>query len=351
MIFGVLMTTSAIAEYKNQVTTKGAASMGFLDTLSVAKKILIDSNRTPKSKLPEIQPDFSVFLETSEKMKFIWFGHSTFLLNLDDQLVLIDPVFHHASPFSFLVNRFQAPVVTLDKLPKVDTIVISHDHYDHLDKLTIEFYKNSDVKFLVPKGVGRHLKGWGIAEANIKELNWHESVTVNDIHYKAAPAQHFSGRGLFDRNETLWASWIIEGKSEKVYYSGDSGYGPHFKEIGQKDGPFDYAFLENGQYNIRWPDVHMQPEETLQALIDLEAKVLIPAHWGMFDLSLHHWTEPIVRTHTIAKNWDLPILTPRLGEIVDQNNRPTLEWWKPYIEEQQNTITAPQVLNPKLVTK
>lgn len=315
-----------------------------LETLSLMKKVFLDGSRKPSGKLPERRPDLLSFLKRSDHMKFIWFGHSTFLLNVDDHIILVDPVFHHASPFSFLVKRFQAPVLNLSELPFVETILISHDHYDHLDRHTIAFYKEKETRFLVPSGVGKHLRNWGIADSRITELSWHETAEINGTIFRAAPAQHFSGRGFFDRNVTLWASWIIEGKNDKIYYSGDSGYGPHFQEIGRKYGPFDYAFMENGQYNVRWPDVHMQPEETLQALIDLNAEFLIPVHWGMFDLSLHHWTEPIVRTYTIAKNWDIPILTPRLGEIVDWNNHPDEPWWEPFI----NTHSEERSLNENI---
>lgn len=330
-LLGVSMTTTSPAAYKNQNEERN--QMGFMDTLSVMKRIFFNNDRTPKKKLPEIKPDFHSFLAPSEIMKFIWFGHSTFLMNVDNHIILVDPVFHHASPFSFMVKRFQPPVVSLKELPPVDTIVISHDHYDHLDKHTVLFYRDTDTHFLVPMGVGNHLREWGIPDSRITELNWHETATFKNVKFRATPAQHFSGRGFFDRNETLWASWIIEGEIDKIYYSGDSGYGPHFREIGEKYGPFDFAFLENGQYNKLWPDVHMQPEETLQAQIDLNAHTLIPVHWGMFDLSLHHWTEPIERTYTIASNWDIPILTPQLGEIVDRFNQPSLAWWEPFLKK------------------
>jgi hypothetical protein len=207
LVLGVLMTTSTLAAYENQNTSKEVNKMGFFETLSVVKKVFFDSSlRIPKEKLPEVQPDFVSFLRPSETMKFIWFGHSTLLLNVENHIILVDPVFHRASPFSFLVNRFQAPVKNLDKLPAVDTIVISHDHYDHLDKLTVDFYKNAETTFLVPKGVGEHLKDWGIPASRIEELSWHESVKIKDTTFRATPAQHFSGRGMFDRNETLWAS-------------------------------------------------------------------------------------------------------------------------------------------------
>lgn len=352
-IAGALMTTKSPAAYTNQDKDKGPGDMGVLDMISVIKKSFFDkSERIPKARLPEVTPDLKAFLEPSEVMKFIWFGHSTLLLNVDSHIILIDPVFHNAGPLSFLIPRFQPPVVKLKELPQVHTIVISHDHYDHLDEKAIKFFKDKTTRFLVPKGVGAHLRDWGIPDSRITELGWNESAVDHDVIFRAVPAQHFSGRSLFDRNETLWASWIIEGKKEKIYYSGDSGYGPHFKEIGEKYGPFDYAFIENGQYNTLWPDVHMQPEESLQALIDLDAEVFIPVHWGMFDLSLHHWSEPIVRTYTIAKNWDIPILTPRIGETVDGLNQPDSPWWEEVAKATvKGTVPDRHIVIPEFATK
>lgn len=350
------MTTSTLAEYKNQTEDKKPPSMGLIETFGLMKKMLCDTSRIPAEKMPEVKPDFLDFMKKSEHMKFIWFGHSTLLLNLDDHTILIDPVFHNASPVSFIGKRFQKPVVELSELPPVDSIVISHDHYDHLDKLTVEYFRTKETKFYVPKGVGAHLEDWGIPQERITELSWHESAMSGPIVFTATPAQHFSGRGLFDRNETLWASWVIQGVTEKIYYSGDTGYGPHFKEIGEKYGPFEYAFIENGQYNVRWPDVHMQPEESLQAYVDLDAHTFIPVHWGMFDLSLHHWTEPIVRTHTIAMNWDIPIITPRLGETVDWFHSPNTPWWTKFIpaeikkeenHDQNNFYPAVSIESPR----
>jgi len=330
------LSTSALADHHNQLPHKGTPALGLIGTLKLVREIFFAKDRIPTQKLPEIRPNFDKFLQPSEHLKFIWFGHSTLLFNLEGQNILLDPVFTNASPVSFLIKRFQPPVVPLEGLPDVQTIVISHDHYDHLDKRTVEFYREKATRFLVPTGVGQHLRDWGIEGHRITELAWHEEVTLDGIKFRAAPAQHFSGRGLFDRNDTLWASWIIEGKADKIYYSGDSGYGPHFQEIGRQYGPFTHAFMENGQYNDRWPDVHMRPEETIQAFIDLNAETLIPVHWGMFDLSLHHWTEPIVRTHGFAQRWDIPLITPQLGEVVDFFHHPSTMWWEPFIPQQKS---------------
>lgn len=317
---------------------KSVPEIGFMESLSLFKKVLLDkSSRSPKSNLPEVKPDLTEFLKPAENMKFIWFGHSTLLLNIDGKIIMIDPVFFHASPLEFMVKRFQPPVLKLEQLPHIDIIVISHNHYDHLDKKTIKHFKNKSTGFIVPIGVGDNLREWEIPGQRIVELNWGETISHNGLSFTATPAQHFSGRGFFDRNETLWASWIIRGLNENLFYSGDSGYGDHFKEIGRRYGPFDVTFIENGQYNERWPDVHMQPEESLQAHLDLNGKIFVPVHWGMFSLALHHWNEPIERSYKIATAWDIPILTPQLGEITDIGdpivNRP---WWNLQTEEKSN---------------
>lgn len=305
--------------------------MGFIEGLKVMKEIrTTKARRIPQAKLPEVKPDIKEFLAPSDFLKFIWLGHSTLLLNMEGKIFLIDPVFgKSASPFDFMIPRFQPAPISLNQLPYIDAIVISHDHYDHLDRSTVKHFIHKTTKFIVPLGVGKHLTDWGIEGSRITELNWGDSTSQSGIKFTATPARHFSGRSLFDRNKTLWASWVIEGKDDKIFYSGDSGYGTHFQEIGKRYGPFDVAFMENGQYNERWPDVHMQPEETLQALIDVDAKILVPVHWGMFDLALHHWSEPISRTHKIATAWEIPIFTPILGEIVDTGNRPVaIPWWE-----------------------
>jgi L-ascorbate metabolism protein UlaG (beta-lactamase superfamily) len=337
-------------QYTNLRPEAGPAKLGVMDTLSLIKKAFFDrSERIPMGKLPEVKPDLIKFLIPTEEMKFIWFGHSTLLLHLDGQTILIDPVFSgSASPFSFLVKRFQPPVLSLSELPPIDSILLSHDHYDHLDKETIKFFKNKTTKFIVPLGVGSRLQKWGIPSERIRELSWGESVSESTITFTAAPAQHFSGRGLFDRNKTLWASWVIKGQFENIFFSGDSGYDVHFKDIGNRFGPFQYAFLENGQYNERWPDVHMQPEDTIQAYVDLNAQTLIPIHWGMFDLSLHHWSEPIIRLSKFTKAWHIPMLTPRLGEVIEASTHKSENWWEGLATEESQ---LPQFTTQELALK
>lgn len=287
----------------------------------------------PARPLPEVKPDISKFGLHSEHVKIIWFGHSSVLLNVSRKIIFIDPVFSgSASPFSFMVKRFQKPVLDLNELPEIDYIVISHDHYDHLDKMTIKYFRDKKTEFLVPLGVGSYLRDWGIDSRRITELDWWENTKKDKIEFIAAPSQHFSGRGLFNRDSTLWASWIIKTGKISIFFSGDSGYDIHFSEIGRKYGPFDIAFIETGQYNEKWKEVHMLPEEAAQAYFDLKAKKYIPVHWCMFELAMHPWFQPAA---DIAKEADLSridLVTPMLGEIVTLDNKlKTGRWWEPLV--------------------
>ena len=287
-------------------------------------------DRVPAGKLPEVRPDIARFLEPSDDLKVIWFGHSSFLLNMDNKVILVDPVFSEAaSPVSFMVQRFQKPVLELKELPKIDYLLISHDHYDHLDTESIKFFVDEDITFVTPLGVGSHLRGWGVPSEKIIEKDWWESEKLEGIEFIATPAQHFSGRnGIYD-NETLWASWVIKSENHNIYFSGDSGYDTHFKEIGNRFGPFEVAFLETGQYDKKWEEVHMPPEEAVIAFRDLRAKKYFPVHWGMFELALHPWFDPIERIFKLSKEQDLELIAPKIGAIVSINESDGIEkWWE-----------------------
>lgn len=284
----------------------------------------------PMDKLPEQVPDISEFVKPNEHTKLIWFGHSTFLLNISGTIVLVDPVFSgYASPVSFAAKRFQPSVLSLDALPEIDVILISHDHYDHLDQDSVEYFAKSPTLFISALGVGVHLKRWGISADNIIEKDWWDSHTVFGIEFTAAPAQHFSGRDGINNDETLWASWIINSTQSRLFYSGDSGYDIHFKEIGERYGPFDLSIIENGQYNIDWSEVHMFPAQTLQAHLDVNAEYLMPVHWGMFELAFHTWYEPVETLSNLAQEKGVELLTPILGQIniLDSSLR-TEQWWR-----------------------
>lgn len=285
---------------------------------------------SPEFPLPSVKPDIQKFLELSPSVKAIWFGHSTLLFNIDGKTILVDPVFsNYASPFSFIIKRFQPPALSLAELPPIDYIVISHDHYDHLDINTIKHFVKSKTLFIVPLGVGSHLKGWGIDGARITELDWWQKHEASGLSFIATPAQHFSGRSLTDRNKTLWSGWIFQNQSQKIFYSGDSGYGAHFKEIGSKYGPFDAAYIDIGQYNELWPEVHLPPEQALQAFLDVNARSLVPVHWGAFVLAKHSWYEPVERMSQLTAEKKIKFLTPQLGEpIAISPDTKTSQWWK-----------------------
>lgn len=275
------------------------------------------SSKTPLNPIPQCAPNIDFFETQEEALKFIWFGHSTILLHLDGIKILIDPMFStYASPIIGTFKRFQPPVLSLDELPNIDVIVISHDHYDHLDKKSIQFFKDKPTKFITPLGVGHYLRQWGIESTRIYELDWNKSHTIGSINFTATPAHHFSGRSLFSHNQTLWASWVIQGNTKKIFFSGDSGYSPHFKDIGEQYGPFDLAFMENGQYNERWLYAHMLPEQSIQAVYDIQAKLFVPIHWSMFRLSTHHWLEPMMRSLELTESDKFPTLYPFIGEII-----------------------------------
>ena len=292
------------------------------------KQIFGKEIREPLQPLPQEKPDLTQFL-TAEKMTYHWLGHSTILLRLDGLTLLIDPVFTNAAPIPWAVQRFQEPVLLMDELPDVDLILISHDHYDHLDRKSIQHFVDTQTQFIVPLGISSHLIGWGISADRITELDWWDEISFSGLRLACTPSQHFSGRLGPRGNTTLWASWVVMGQEERFYFSGDSGYDIHFETIGEKYGPFDVAFMESGQYNPIWPMSHMFPEESMQASIDLSAKKIQPIHWGVFALSTHDWFDPPQRMATVAEEKELELLTPIIGEaVVVSEEKKFSYWWK-----------------------
>ena len=296
-------------------------------------------SRNPKTNI-EVQTIDSITIENQSKNKtqLIWFGHSTFLLLIDGKKILIDPVFSQIpSPVSFIGAKRYSKKLPIDaeKLPFIDAVILSHDHYDHLDYKTIQKLKGKVGQYFTPLGLGNHLLLWGISKEKITELNWWESIEFKNTKLVCTPARHFSGRGMFDGASTLWCSWVIQGLNEKVFFSGDGGYDTHFKEIGDKYGPFDISLLECGQYNEDWKLLHMMPEETAQAAIDLKSKLAMPIHWGAFTLAFHDWTDPIERMTRKANELKLLVTTPKIGEPVLLGNEhfPNEIWWKNYTFE------------------
>jgi L-ascorbate metabolism protein UlaG (beta-lactamase superfamily) len=270
----------------------------------------------PGFKLPSVITDLGKLGSTEPVI--VWFGHSSYLLRVANKNFLVDPVFSgNAAPVSFMVKAFPGSnVYKAEDMPVIDYLILTHDHYDHLDFRTILKLKKKLRAVFCSLGVGSHLRHWGIDPGIITEMDWGQSEELdNDMQLTAAPARHFSGRGL-KRGQTLWSSFILKTAAYNLYLGGDSGYDSHFKEIGDKYGPFDLAILEAGQYNTMWPLIHMMPEETVQAAVDLKAKALLPVHWGKFRLGMHPWNEPVKRVREKANQVNMPLVTPKIGEPV-----------------------------------
>ena len=260
-----------------------------------------------------------------------WLGHSSHLLKLRGRYWLIDPVFsERASPLQWVgPKRFHAPPLALAELPAIEGLILSHDHYDHLDTATIEALNARVQRYFVPLGVGPRLQDMGVAPQRIEEFDWWQRSRHGDVELVATPAQHFSGRTLWDRDRTLWASWVIQSGSQRLYYSGDSGYFPGFRQIGERLGGFDIALMENGAYDAYWPSVHMTPEETIKAFKDLNAKLLYVVHNSTFDLAFHTWRDPLDRVSDLALREGLPLATPEIGEVLTLGQpRSNVLWWK-----------------------
>lgn len=288
--------------------------------------------RMPKEPIP-IQHIDSLPSPAEKTIKAIWFGHSTVLLEVEGKRLLLDPTFANApSPFPFIGGKRFSKVlpIELGRLLPVDIVLLSHDHYDHLDYKTIMRLKDKTGMFCVPAGVGRRLEQWGISRDKIKELTWWQEINCAGLTLACTPSRHFSGRSMFDRNKTLWCSWSIVGQEKKVFFSGDGGYGAHFRQIGRKYGPFDLTLMECGQYDARWADIHMLPEQSVQAHIDLDGELLLPIHWAAFSLAFHSWTDPVERALKAAEEHQIQITTPKIGEAVllDAAQYPAARWWR-----------------------
>ena len=283
----------------------------------------------PQQQLP-VQPITSETLAQAADNSVFRLGHSSLLLKLKGKYWLTDPVFNlRASPFQWLgPKRFQPAPIELNDLPPIEGIILSHDHYDHLDYQTNLQLKDRVRYFLAPLGVGDLLAKWGVAEEKITQLDWWQSTDVGEIHFVATPSQHFSGRGLFDGNKRLWCSWSIITDEFRLFFGGDSGYFPGFKEIGNKYGPFDVACLENGAYDSRWADIHMLPTDTIRAFQDLKGKWLMPIHNAAFDLAFHHWNDPLKQIAALAREQKIKLSLPVIGQGLNiLQPREEAVWW------------------------
>lgn len=285
-------------------------------------------DNVPPKPIPSVRTDLKALTDSTPTI--VWFGHSSYLIKSKGVTILVDPVFSgNASPVSFFGKAFPgADAYSVDDMPDIDMLVLTHDHYDHLDYKTITQLIPKVKKFYTALGVGAHLEYWGVPTDRIVEFDWWESQSVaSDVALTAVPARHFSGRS-FARGRTLWTAFVLKLHGYTLFMGGDSGYGKHFREIGEKYGPFDLAILECGQYGKDWPNIHMFPEEVATAGQDLRAKTILPVHWAKFSLALHPWNEPIQRLLKTAKEKTMDVTTPKIGEPVVVNlSYPDTVWW------------------------
>ncbi len=299
--------------------------------LSISKEMLFGKKErvTPTDELPSVKTDL-LRLDKNKDI-LVWFGHSSYFIQMDGKRILVDPVFtSHASPFSFSIKAFKGTSpYTTDDIPEIDYLFITHDHWDHLDYETCLKLKSKIKKVVCGLGVGAHLEYWGFNADSIVEMDWDEQANLDPgfiVH--ALPARHFSGRGI-QRNQTLWASFLFQTPTLKLFLGGDGGYDTHFAEIGKKFGPIDIAILENGQYNMNWRYIHLLPDDLLKAFHDLNAKRLFTVHSSRFALSNHAWDEPLTKVAARCKELNIPLITPMIGEEVNlkDSTQTFTEWW------------------------
>ncbi len=295
-----------------------------------------DTNETvPSTAIPTTRVDPAMFATPpSSGIRVTWLGHSTMIIELEGRCFLTDPVWGpRASPLSWMgPKRWYEPVIALEDLPSIDAVVISHDHYDHLDYPTIQKIKDWDTLFLVPLGIGAHLEYWGVAKEKIVELDWWDEQPFGDVMVVCAPARHFSGRFIGNTRRTLWCGFAFVGPNRRAFFSGDTAMFPGFTEIGERLGPFDVTMLDAGAYAQAWADVHMGPEQSVDAHRMLKGRVLMPVHWGLFELAPHSWTEPIERMLVAAKQYDTTMVAPRPGDSFDPLAPPPVRRWWPRVK-------------------
>jgi L-ascorbate metabolism protein UlaG (beta-lactamase superfamily) len=305
--------------------TEGATVPGIMADFFLKKR----ERSKPSGTLPTQKTD--LLLMDKDHDIFVWFGHSSYFIQIGRRTILVDPVLSgHASPVRFTTKSFKgSDVYEVGELPIIDYLFLTHDHYDHFDYKTLKAIQPKTRKIFTGLGVAPHLRRWGFDPRRIKEMDWNEMFQAEeDFIIRTVPARHFSGRG-FKRNNSIWLSFILETPDMKIFAGGDSGYDTHFKTIGEQFGPFDLAILENGQYNKNWKYIHMMPEEAVQAAIDLRARKLLPVHWGKFSLSLHSWDEPIIRLTKEAEKKGVAVVHPMIGEGVElKDPKADTKWWE-----------------------
>ncbi len=341
--FGALMTgarlerAKANPQYRDgrfvnlqpETPTSFGTMVGYL-----ARQFSGDEVRVPPAPLPVLAVDPAALAAAppASGLRAFWIGHASVYVEIDGLRLLLDPVFaERVSPIAIGPKRFHPPPIALADLPRIDAVLISHDHYDHLDMETVRVLAARGTRFFVPLGIGAHLERWGVPLAQIEEMEWWQRKTLGGVEFVCTPTRHYSGRSLGDRSATLWSSWSVLGPRHRFFYSGDTGYGTHFQEIGSRLGPFDLAFVKIGAYGPgqSWIDIHMPPEEAVQANRDVGAKRMFPVHWSTFNLAYHDWDEPVRRAVAEARRTGVELVTPKLGEWVDADRAfASTSWWE-----------------------
>ncbi len=286
--------------------------------------------RVPLTQLGPFPVDESLFnVAPASGLRITWMGHSSLLIEIDGKRILTDPVIGRASFVQWAgPKRFFDYPLPIEQMPVLDAIIISHDHYDHLDVLAMKKLAGIATPFYCSLGVGAILEGWGIAKSRITEMDWGQTAKVgNDLTITTTPARHFSGRGITNRNQTLWSSFVIKGNKHNIFFGADSGWFPGFHDIGNQFGPFDLAMLEVGAYGEGWLDIHMGPDNATNAHLALKGKVMMPIHWGTFNLAFHAWREPVERTIQYAKDKNIKLFLPKPGAVTDFNGEHNSKWW------------------------
>jgi L-ascorbate metabolism protein UlaG (beta-lactamase superfamily) len=316
---GRFQGAEALPHYPERVTGGGPSGWS---------RFLLPNPHAPQTPLPQVALDKTSFAAPSDELAAYWLGHASLIIELEGKRLLVDPVFGNAAPLPGIVRRFNAPPLKREAIPPLDYVLITHDHYDHLEYATIRALRERETRFIVPYGVAAHLKKWGIPAARIHEIGWGETYEKDGLVIASERTLHYSGRTFDRRNTTLWTSYVLKGQKFRLFISGDSGYGEHFREIGVKHGPFDLAFIEIDGWNPGWPKTHMFPEEVIRAYHDIGARAMIPVHWGVFDLARHPWDESITLISDLAaRDGGVRLLTPLMGERVTPGYV-TREWWK-----------------------
>ncbi|WP_420385872.1 MBL fold metallo-hydrolase [Roseivirga sp.] len=338
--FGGKLTDRLISRYKKSPQWRNGKFMNAEETTMninwqslpklLYKQFFETRGREPKAPIPITPFDKEAFLRSENKTQLIWYGHSVVLMRLNGKTLLIDPMLGpDAAPIApFKSKRFSENTLDLiDQFPEIDLMLLTHDHYDHLDLASIEKFKPKVKNYYVALGCARHLESWGIDHQLVKEFDWWDKANFEGIEITFTPTRHFSGRGLKDRAKSLWGGWAFINGEERIYFSGDGGYGKHFKEIGEKLGPFNFGLMECGQYNENWHQIHMYPEEAIQAAIDAGVSKVMAVHWAGFSLAQHSWKEPIEKFVKAAQQKQINFSTPLPGQMINWQEEIQPMWW------------------------